>query len=141
MKAVSSIHPKDARLPTVQAVIVNWNGKEHLLECLASIEALDYPQQVKDRCCRQWIAGRLTADSNPAASTVCASGERKNLGMRTPSTGEFSTVWRLVRYIWISNNDVVVFPDTLRELVNAGRATNPSESSRQWFTHTEIRRK
>ena len=30
-------------LPSVAVVIPNWNGVEHLPDCLASLSALDYP--------------------------------------------------------------------------------------------------
>ncbi|MHC4138143.1 MAG: glycosyltransferase family 2 protein, partial [Planctomycetota bacterium] len=35
------------KLPRVIIVIVNWNGKRDLLQCLASLKELDYPE---DRC-------------------------------------------------------------------------------------------
>jgi len=124
MKAVSSIHPKDARLPAVQAVIVNWNGKEHLLECLASIEALDYP----DSKLRIVVVDNGSRDGSQ--QTVirqhprCALLEnRKNLGYANAvNRGIQHGLASGAGYIWISNNDVVVFPDTLRELVNAGES-------------------
>jgi GT2 family glycosyltransferase len=31
--------------PSVSLVVLNWNGKEHLQDCLSSLLALDYPQE------------------------------------------------------------------------------------------------
>ena len=32
-------------LPAVSVIVLNWNGKDHLRECLRSLEALDYPEE------------------------------------------------------------------------------------------------
>ncbi|WP_455244196.1 glycosyltransferase family 2 protein [Petrachloros mirabilis] len=116
--------PKDASLPSVVAVIVNWNGKEHLLECLASIEALDYP----DSKLKIVLVDNASRDGSQQAVTSlyphCVLLEnKKNLGYaRAVNQGIQYGLASAARYLWIFNNDVVVFPDTLRELVNAGQS-------------------
>jgi GT2 family glycosyltransferase/2-polyprenyl-3-methyl-5-hydroxy-6-metoxy-1,4-benzoquinol methylase/glycosyltransferase involved in cell wall biosynthesis len=35
--------PEDG-LPVVSVIVLNWNGKDHMRECLRSLEALDYPE-------------------------------------------------------------------------------------------------
>jgi len=32
-------------LPSVSVIVLNWNGRDHLRECLRSLEALDYPAE------------------------------------------------------------------------------------------------
>jgi len=33
------------QLPSVSVIVLNWNGRDHLRECLRSLEALDYPEE------------------------------------------------------------------------------------------------
>ena len=116
--------PKDASLPSVVAVIVNWNGKEHLLECLASIEALDYPGSRL----KIVVVDNASRDGSQQAVTSlyprCVLLEnKKNLGYaKAANQGIHFGLASDARYLWIFNNDVVVFADTLRELVNAGES-------------------
>jgi GT2 family glycosyltransferase len=116
--------PKDAGPPSVVAVIVNWNGKEHLLELLASVEALDYPGSrlkivVVDNGSRD---GSQEAVASLYPRCVLLEN-KKNLGYaKAVNQGIQYGLGSGAGYVWVFNNDVVVFPDTLRELVNAGES-------------------
>lgn len=109
-------------MPTVLIVIVNWNGKMDLLECLASIEELDYP------------AGRLTVlvvDNASADGSQAAVSEAypeyvliendANIGYaRAVNQGIERGLDLGVDYVWVFNNDVVVDKGSLRKLVETG---------------------
>ncbi len=43
-RAIRNDPVRSTSLPTVLIVIINWEGKEDLLECLASIRRLNYPK-------------------------------------------------------------------------------------------------
>lgn len=110
-------------LPTVLIVIINWNGKDDLLECLASIKKLNYPKAgykvlVVDNGSND---GSLEAISENHPD-VCSLQNKRNIGyVKAVNQGiEYGLVQR-VDYIWIFNNDVIVQKDSLNRLIEIGQ--------------------
>jgi len=106
-------------LPLVHAIVVNWNGREQLLECLSSLEKTDYP------------ASRLVVtvvDNGSADGSQAAVRERfprlillenpRNFGyVAAVNRGAEMALEQGADFLWVFNNDVVVSPDTLRNLL------------------------
>jgi GT2 family glycosyltransferase len=109
------------KLPRVAIVIVNWNGKHDLLECLSSLKELDYPE---DRC-RLLIVDNGSRDGSVEAATevhpeAVVIQNPNNLGYaRAVNQGVECARSLGAEYVWILNNDVVVERDALRVLVKA----------------------
>lgn len=105
--------------PKVAVVILNWNGKEDTLECLASVGQLDYPNYevvVVDNGSTDDSAGAI-AKQYPDV-TVLQTGENlgyaggNNVGIR----------WTLdhdADFVFLLNNDTIVAPDLLSAFVSA----------------------
>lgn len=151
-------------LPRVQIVILNWNGYEDTIDCLASVFALDYANFGVIVCdngstdgslefIREWAhEGQLlaTAGDDHALPSLGASGvpipfveyDRQtaenggrpgdadsrlvliqtggNLGFAGGNNVALRYLLQRadVEYIWLVNNDAVVAPSALRELVD-----------------------
>jgi len=110
--------------PDVLAVIVNWNGKDDVLECLESLKDVNYPS---DKF-KILVVDNGSKDGSPAAISrtypdVALLKNTKNLGyVRAINRGiKQGIVWN-VEYMWILNNDIVVDKDALTHLVEAGQA-------------------
>ena len=106
--------------PAVFIVVLNWNGLADTLECVRSLDALTYSKRtvvVVDNGSANAEADRLEA-AVPGL-TVLRSGENRgyaggnNLGIRY-------ALERGADYIWLLNNDTVVSPGCVAELVAAG---------------------
>lgn len=112
--------PKHTPLPRVTIIILNCNGKEDTLECLASVGQLDYPSYEV-----VVVDNGSTDDSVDAIAkqyadvTVLQTGENlgyaggNNVGIR----------WALdqdVDFVLVLNNDTIVAKDMLSHLVKAG---------------------
>jgi len=111
--------------PSVCVVVLHWRGIEHSRKCLASLQQLTYPnldvllvdngsdgydgEQLKQEFARIALL-RLT--ENFGFSGGCNAGIDYALNRRAA-------------FVWLLNNDAVVFPDTLTELV-AATATDPT---------------
>jgi GT2 family glycosyltransferase len=109
------------RLPFVSVVVVNYNGRHFLPDCLA---ALDHQTVPRHRYEILLIDNGSTDDSSHFVRThragvrVIAAG--RNLGF----TGANNLGFRLARgqYVILLNNDTRVHPDWLRGLVEAANA-------------------
>jgi GT2 family glycosyltransferase len=103
--------------PTVSIVIPNWNGAEHLPDCLGSLARLDYPSDqvetiVVDNgstdASRSLIAANfpevrmVELDHNAGFAAACNEGARASRS----------------KYVAFLNNDMRVEPDWLRALVD-----------------------
>jgi len=109
--------------PTVLIVIVNWNGKDDLLECLASIKKINYS---KDKYKVLVIDNGSNDDSQKAAlkfyPEIILLKNKRNIGYaKAVNQGIEYGLKSGVEYIWIFNNDVVVEKDTLEKLVEVGQ--------------------
>jgi GT2 family glycosyltransferase len=106
--------------PSVFIVVLNWNGIADTIECVRSLDELEYPKRtvvVVDNGSANDEADRLEA-ARPDL-TVVRSGENlgyaggNNLGIRL-------ALERGADYVWLLNNDTIVSPGSVRELVAAG---------------------
>jgi len=103
--------------PSVYAVTLNWNGKEDTIECIRSLKKLDYP-----RLEIVVVDNGSTDGSVPAFKatypdiTIIENG--RNLGYAEGfNAGARYAVEEGADYFLILNNDTVVDPDMLKELV------------------------
>ena len=108
--------------PTVLIVIVNWNGKNDLLECLASLEKLNYPQDKY----KILVVDNASNDGSQAAIAKVHPGvflveNHKNVDyVQAVNQGIACGLDTGVDYIWIFNNDVVVEENALMKMVEIG---------------------
>lgn len=111
-----------ADFPEVLIAIVNWNGKDVLMECLRSLSNMDYPKDkysiiVVDNGSGDGSQSAIL-DSFPGVKLI----ENKfNAGyVKAVNQGLEYGLNHKVNYIWVFNNDVVVEKDTLKRLVDVG---------------------
>ena len=110
-------------LPRVLIIIVNWNGRDDLLELLASIKNLNYP---KDNYKIMVIDNGSSDGSQTAISQsfpdVYLLENKRNIGyVKAVNQGIANGLNMAVDYVWIFNNDVTVEENSLRKLVEAGQ--------------------
>ena len=109
--------------PMVLLVIVNWNGKQDLLECLSSIYKLQYP---RDKY-RVLVVDNASKDGSQETVSmyypgVCILKNKENLGyVKAVNQGITYGLRTGMDYIWIFNNDVVVEENSLKRLVEVGQ--------------------
>jgi GT2 family glycosyltransferase len=109
--------------PEVLAVIVNWNGKDDVLECLGSLKKVSYPKEKF----RILVVDNGSSDgSNTAISKIHPDvfllNNPKNQGyVRAVNQGIKQGLDWNVEYVWICNNDIVVNEDVLANLVETGQ--------------------
>jgi GT2 family glycosyltransferase len=106
----------------VLAVIVTWNGKDQLLECLVSIKGLNFPKEdykvlVIDNDSND---GSCESVSKLYPATVIFKNKRNVGYVRAVNQGIDYGLKEGVDYIWILNNDVVVERESLTKLVEIG---------------------
>jgi GT2 family glycosyltransferase len=154
-------------LPKVQILILNWNGFQDTIGCLASVFSLDYPNFGVVVCdngstdgsldrIREWAGqGRLVTTGGddrslplipatrapipfiqydrPAAERGGVAGEEAplvlietggNIGFAAGNNVGFRYIIERgdAGYVWLLNNDTVVAPSALRELVQRAEA-------------------
>jgi GT2 family glycosyltransferase len=104
--------------PPVAVILVNWNGWQDTIECLASLQKLNYPDFkifVVDNGSTDNSAARLR-ERRFGRVEVIETGQNlgfaggNNVGLRKALEGNF-------QYFWLLNNDTTVDPDALRRLV------------------------
>lgn len=112
-----------AYYPMVLLVIVNWNGKQDLLECLTSIYKLQYPRDNY----KVLVVDNASRDGSQEAVSryypeVCILKNKENLGyVKAVNQGITYGLHKDMDYIWIFNNDVVVEENSLKRLVEVGQ--------------------
>lgn len=103
--------------PKVFIILVNWNGWEDTIECLQSLEALDYPNRevvVVDNGSTDQSVSKIRAEYpditlvESKKNTGFAGGN--NLGIKYANEKDAD-------YYWLLNNDTVVEKDALSALV------------------------
>lgn len=104
--------------PTVFAITLNWNGKDDTIECVASLERLNYPSYeivVVDNGSTDGSVPALRAQH--AGVTIIENGQ--NLGYAEGfNAGIRYAAQQKADYFLILNNDTVIDPNALRELVS-----------------------
>lgn len=108
--------------PEVVCIIVNWNGWRDTISCLSALKATDYDNfsvLVIDNGSTDGSVEKVRQafpDVEIIENAVNSGfGAANNLGMRR-------AVDRDAQYVWLLNNDTVVGPETLRELVATAEA-------------------
>jgi hypothetical protein len=136
--------------PAVSIVILNWNGLADTLECLRSLRALRYER------CRIVVVDNGSTDGSAAAlRTAAADGSFElveagaNLGY---AGGNNLGIHRALEggadFVLVLNNDTIVDPDLLDELVEAAARFPDAgcfgpwiyyldDPERLWFTRSE----
>jgi len=115
--------------PSVAIVVLNWNGRDDTLECLASLRRVDYP------ACQVIVVDNGSHDDSVATireAAICAPTESsrltlietgENLGYVGGNNVGLKHAQVLgVDYVLLLNNDTTVAPDFLRRLVEAAEA-------------------
>jgi len=103
--------------PKVFIVILNWNGLEDTLECLASVAQLDYPFR------QTLVVDNGSTDGSPerlriAYPNLILIEHRANLGYTGGNNaGMRYAMTHGADYVWLLNNDAVVEPTSLSRLV------------------------
>ena len=109
------------KAPSVWIVVLNWNGRTDTLDCLRSLRKLRYPERrivVVDNGSTDGSIATLRAEASDASIELIESGVNlgyaggNNLGIRR-------ALERGADFILVLNNDTVVDPMLLDELVNA----------------------
>jgi GT2 family glycosyltransferase len=108
--------------PSIAIILVNWNGKEDSLECLSSLKKISYaPHEI------------ILVDNGSSDDSVACIQQsfpdihlietKKNLGFA--GGNNVAIRWALEKkfdFLFLLNNDTIVAPDILEELLAASRA-------------------
>ena len=109
-------------LPLVYVIILNWNGKEDTIECLRSLQEVDYP------CYQVLVVDNASDDGSPEAIRVTFPAvelivNESNLGFAAGNNaGIGHALEEGADYIFLLNNDTTVDRTVLVELVEACEA-------------------
>ncbi|KPA09699.1 glycosyltransferase [Candidatus Magnetomorum sp. HK-1] len=113
-------------MPIVTIVIINWNGKDHVLDCLDSISKLNYPQEryrvlIIDNCSTDH-SQELIKEAFPNYQMIinprnygCAEAENQGIKFSIEMGADF---------IWLLNNDVILHQDALIHLIEIAQSDN-----------------
>jgi GT2 family glycosyltransferase len=119
----SCVQPNGPIAPLVYCVVLNWNGWEDTLKCLASLELQDYPElQV------------VVVDNNSTDDSVARIGAAfpNILLLQSPENGGFSKGNNIgirhalaagAEFVWLLNNDTITPPGTASKLVAKARSS------------------
>lgn len=114
----------DRRAPLVYIVVLNWNGWHLTLECLQSLDALDYPNH------RLLVVDNGSTDDSVAhlrvarpALELIETGE--NLGFTGGcNVGITTALDQGAEYVLLFNNDAKAAPEMLSRMVEAAAETD-----------------
>jgi GT2 family glycosyltransferase len=118
----AGIRPPDLVVPKVSIIVLNWNGRDDTLECLRSVERIDYPNF------ETIVVDNGSSDGSVAAMRrvfpqlrVLETGE--NLGYAGGNNvGIRHALERGADYVLLLNNDTIVDSALLNEFVGAAAA-------------------
>ncbi|MFA6170385.1 MAG: glycosyltransferase family 2 protein [Candidatus Margulisiibacteriota bacterium] len=108
---------------TVAIIVLNWNGWQDTIECLASLKSIHYEDCrviVVDNGSTDGSVGKIKnwLDNNNFAKRPVIIETHKNLGYAAGNNaGLRYALNEGFDYYWILNNDTVVDPEALKELV------------------------
>jgi GT2 family glycosyltransferase len=109
------------RFPKVFIITLNWNGKDDTLECLASLKILDYPNYVIVVVDNGSIDGSAPAIRAKFPEVIVIEN-KENLGYAKGfNTGLKYAFEQGADYFLILNNDTIVDPQAISELVKAAQ--------------------
>jgi len=104
-------------LPQVFILLLNWNGWRDTIECLKSLENLDYPNSrviVLDNGSTDGSVERIKGDFPEVEIMELG----KNFGFSGGNNrGIRTALQRGAEYVWLLNNDTTVEPQALRSMV------------------------
>ena len=113
-------------MPFVTIVIINWNGKDHVLDCLDSVSKLNYPKDryhviIIDNCSTDHSQD-IIRETFPDYEMIinpqnygCAKAENQGLRFSIERGDDF---------IWLLNNDVILDKDALLFLIETALLDN-----------------
>lgn len=108
--------------PLVFIIVLNWNGKDDTLECLRSLEKLDYPNYeivVVDNGSTDG-SEEVIRSIYPSIRVIQTGG---NLGYAGGNNaGIRFAISQGADYVWLLNNDTTVDPEALAALVEIAEA-------------------
>lgn len=118
----------DSRKKSVVAVVVTYNRKQLLLECLDCLEAQDLARLGDSYELSVIVVDNASTDgTEEALEPYVASGRISyfNTGENLGGAGGFNYGMRVAvqaghDYVWVMDDDCMTHPDTLRELLLAG---------------------
>lgn len=112
--------------PKVGVVVLNWNGWRDTIECLRSLQLLNYPNYqiiVVDNGSTDGSVDRVRA----AFPTVPLLQTGANLGYAGDNNrGIASALGMTAEYVLVLNNDVRVAPDALNVMIHVAQETGAS---------------
>jgi GT2 family glycosyltransferase len=105
------------KTPLVYCIVLNWNGWQDTLVCLASLMLQDYPRLVVvvvDNCSQDDSVARIR-QNYPSIELIQA---KANLGFSCGNNiGIRLALENGAEYVWLLNNDTIAPPDTATKLV------------------------
>ena len=107
--------PRPAVRPRLFTVILNWNGKRDLLECIRSVQAASYP-------CEVIVVDNASSDDSVESlriefPTVLVIQNETNLGFAGNNVGMEEALLRGADYVLLLNNDTWVDPGCFEKLI------------------------
>jgi GT2 family glycosyltransferase len=114
--------PLDPARPRVDVIVLNWNGREHMVECLDSLRALDYPSaqilvidQGSQDGSQETVLAQYPEVTLLALDRNISFCRANNVAMQ----------WALSQgadYAFLLNNDTTVYADCITKLVETAEA-------------------
>lgn len=116
---------KKKSFPVVAAIVLNWNGKEHILRCLKRIDALEYPR----KSIQLLVADNGSTDGSQKAIKEFLKRRGRgyleaqiielpgNIGAPAAMNRALHQLRTTVEFVWKLDNDVEPQPGSLGALV------------------------
>lgn len=112
----------DSKVPKVSVVILNWNGWQDTVECVRSVNESNYPLLdtiVVDNGSTDDSVQRIRA-AYPGITLI---ETKENLGFSGGNNyGLRAALDRRANYVFVLNNDTIVFPECISKLIEFGKS-------------------
>ncbi|RLG11707.1 hypothetical protein DRN69_07450 [Candidatus Pacearchaeota archaeon] len=124
---------KKEKYPFISIIFPNWNGENNTLECLDSLEKLNYPKNRMEIIIvdngstdgsQESIKKKFKEMKNSKWFTLKLIENQKNIGAPAAYNRGIKEANPDYNYIWKLDNDIVVDKDSLIELVKAGESSS-----------------